>query len=178
MTFDSAELAPTLEHVISRSEFSEFKSQVLEVCQKYWNYGKTLPAWFRFAWPKFLVFLVVLGAGIVVYGMATQSETVVQSGFAVAIVMPLVLSFVGMNIKKRAMQRNKNDTEVDPQLDAVVVAWNARLADRGYLVYVRRQYMHSEGGMIDVREMQLNVGSRDNIANVSDTEKLLTQWTA
>ena len=75
MSCESVEFAPTLEHVMTRSEFGEFKSQVQEVCHNYWSYGKTLPAWFRLAWPRFLILLFVVGVGIVIYSLTLPADT-------------------------------------------------------------------------------------------------------
>lgn len=144
---------------MSRSEFSEFKPQVLEVCQKYWSFRKTLPTWFTFAWPTFLCFVVAIGIVTIIY---SQTGSVKQNtyyvGLAVMFAVPYLLSTIAWLVRNKMTMFSSNDEAVDHQLLSLVEAWNARLAGRGYLVYENRRGMRGEERL--VRELRLNAGTQ------------------
>ena len=163
--FESAEFAPTMEHVMSRSEFSEFKPQVLEVCRKYWNFGKTLPTWFKNGWPRFIGLVSLSGFVIMIYGITLPKESSIKTallpiGFLSFVFLPIFLNLIVANFRAFSTKWGANDQAMDQQLFALIEMWNARLAGRGYLVYDIRFGKRRAQEAKFVKELRLYAGNQ------------------
>ena len=164
--FESAEFAPTMEHVMSRSEFSEFKPQVLEVCRKYWNFRKTLPTWFKYGWPPFLRLLQLSGFVTIIYANTafpkenSMRTTLTWIGVLGVILYPVIPAMIVAQFRAFSTKWQANDQAVDQQLFALIEMWNARLAGRGYLVYEIRFGKRRAREAKFVKELRLYAGNQ------------------